>query len=267
MTSGEEISGHRPGDEPIASPAARVGHEDAHGGAVRSMFDRISPTYDRVNRLLSAGLDVRWRRRAVSLLRGLPAGEILDSCAGTLDLSAEVERSFPDRNVVALDFAADMLARGAGKVSRTTTVVGDAMKLPFESGRFAGVICGFGLRNLADPVAGLAEAVRVLAPGGRLVLLEFFQPRHGAGGAVTRAFHAVYARAVLPTVGGVIAGDRDAYAYLAKSMAAFLPRTEVEDHLRRLGLEAVVGEDLTLGVASIVRGQKPLGAGDEGAST
>ncbi len=251
--------------EPIATLDARIGHEDAHGGAVRSMFDRISPTYDRVNRLLSAGLDVRWRKRAVSLLSppparvpsGLPAGEILDSCAGTLDLSAEVERAFFDRKIVALDFAADMLERGKGKVSRTETVVGDAMSLPFESERFAAVICGFGLRNLADPVLGLAEAVRVLAPGGRLVILEFFQPRHGAGGAVTRAFHAVYARAVLPTVGGVIAGDRDAYAYLAKSMAAFLPRAEVEAHLQRLGLVEVVGEDLTLGVASIVSGTKP----------
>ena len=241
---------------PIAEVSARAGHEQAHGGAVRAMFDRIAPTYDMVNRLLSAGLDARWRTRAVSLLEGAPSGEILDLCAGTLDLAAEVERELPERRVVAVDFAADMLARGKSKVSRTEVVVGDAMRLPFDDGRFAGAICGFGLRNLADTEKGLAEAVRVLAPGGRLVLLEFFAPPKGASGAVTRAFHAVYARAVLPAVGAAVARDRAAYAYLARSMTSFLERRTVEQRLTAFGMIDVRGEDLTLGVASIVSGTK-----------
>jgi ubiquinone/menaquinone biosynthesis methyltransferase len=245
------------GPRPIAEVAARAGHEDQHGGAVRAMFDRIAPTYDTVNRLLSAGLDVRWRKRAVAQLEGAPeALEILDLCAGTLDLAAEVERAFPQRRVVAVDFAADMLARGKDKVSRTEVVVGDAMALPFHDARFAGAICGFGLRNLADPERGLAEVVRVLAPGGRLVLLEFFAPPEGPTGAITRAFHAVYARAVLPAVGAAVARDRAAYAYLARSMSSFLERRVVEDELAALGMVDVRGEDLTLGVASIVTGTK-----------
>jgi ubiquinone/menaquinone biosynthesis methyltransferase len=243
-------------ERPIAELAARAGHEQQHGGAVRAMFDRIAPTYDTVNRLLSAGLDVRWRKRAVALLDDAPMGEVLDLCAGTLDLAAEVERALPHRRVVAVDFAADMLARGKHKVARTEVVVGDAMALPFADGRFAGAICGFGLRNLSDPTIGLAEAVRVLAPGGRLVLLEFFAPPPGAAGAMTRAFHAVYARAVLPAVGAAVARDRAAYAYLARSMASFLERRVVEQNLSALGMIDVRGEDLTLGVASIVSATK-----------
>jgi ubiquinone/menaquinone biosynthesis methyltransferase len=241
---------------PIAEVEARRGAEGPHGEAVRAMFDRIAPTYDVLNRVLSAGTDVRWRRRAVGLLDAAPAGEFLDLCAGTLDLSATIEQAHPTRKVVAVDFAADMLARGRHKVLRTETVVADALALPFEDERFAAVICGFGMRNLSDPRRGIAESLRVLAPGGRLVVLEFFRPRQGIEGMFTRAFHAAYARVVLPLAGAVVAADRSAYAYLARSMASFLSRAELEDLLRREGAVDVSGEELTLGVASIVTARK-----------
>lgn len=229
---------------PIAAVSERHGREAAHGDAVRAMFDRIAPTYDLLNRLFSAGLDERWRARAVAELATAPEGEVLDLCAGTLDLSRAIERTYPTRGVVAADFAEDMLERGRHKVRRTELVVADAMSLPFESGRFAGVICGFGLRNLADPRQGIAEAVRVLAPGGRLVILEFFRGER----AVTRAFHVGFARVA------AVAGD--AYAYLARSMASFLTRAELVALLREHGLGDVRSEELTLGVASIVSGTR-----------
>jgi ubiquinone/menaquinone biosynthesis methyltransferase len=243
-------------ERPIPEVSERTGREASHGAAVRAMFDRIAPTYDLLNRLLSAGLDTRWRSQAIAQLDPMPDGELLDLCAGTLDLAAEVERTFPNRRVVAADFAADMLARGQGKVRRTEVVVADAMALPFEDGRFAGVICGFGLRNLSDTERGVAEALRVLRPGGRLVVLEFFRPDRGPRAVVTKAFHRGFADVVLPLAGKVVANDRDAYGYLARSMASFLTRSELEALFRARGLRDVLGEDLTLGVASIVAGTK-----------
>ena len=241
---------------PIADVQRRAGHESAHGGAVRTMFDRIAPTYDTLNHVLSAGLDVRWRSRAVAMLDDAPNGEVLDLCAGTLDLAAAIERAQPQRRVVALDFAADMLERGRRKVTRTEVVVGDALDLPFADRRFAAVVCGFGIRNLSNTGRGVAEAVRVLAPGGFLVVLEFFRPAIGVAGMLTRAFHAGFARAVLPLAGAAIARDRDAYAYLARSMESFLTRAEFEALLAAHGLSDVKGEDLTLGVASLVSARR-----------
>lgn len=246
--------------EPIAAVGDRAGHEETHGPAVRAMFDRIAPTYDLLNRVLSAGVDVRWRAQAIATLARAPAGEVLDLCAGTLDLSAAIERAHTARPIVAVDFAADMLARGRSKVARTEILVGDALDLPLRSERFAAVICAFGLRNLSDPERGVAEAVRVLAPGGLLVILEFFRPEPGLRGAITRGFHAAYGQVVLPLAGRAISGDGDAYAYLARSMASFLTRRELERLLERRGLLGIEGRDLTLGVASLVVARKPRAA-------
>jgi ubiquinone/menaquinone biosynthesis methyltransferase len=251
------VNGSEQAGRPIAEVDGRVGHERGHGEAVRSMFDHIAPTYDALNRTLSAGLDQRWRRRAIERFAAAPDGELLDACAGTLDLSAAIEHRYPGRRVVAADFSADMLARGAKKVRNTEIVVADALALPFADGRFAGAVCGFGLRNLADTAAGIRELARVLRPGCVLVVLEFFRPDRGPVALATKAFHAAFARTVLPAAGAVIAGDRDAYAYLARSMASFRTRRECEALFAEAGLVDVRGEDLTLGVASIVSGTKP----------
>jgi ubiquinone/menaquinone biosynthesis methyltransferase len=234
--------------EPIADVRARRGAEGAHGTAARHMFDRIAPTYDTLNRLMSAGTDGHWRARAVGELARAPSGAVLDLCAGTLDLTALVARARPRDRVVALDFSAAMLERGRGKAPGAEVVVGDAAALPFADGEFAAVICGFGMRNLADPRAGAREVLRVLRPGGVFVTLELFRPRRLA----TRAFHGVYARVVLPRLGGWLSGDRGAYEYLAESMAGFLARDEYEQALADVGFARVSGFDLTLGVASIV---------------
>jgi ubiquinone/menaquinone biosynthesis methyltransferase len=238
---------------PIPDVHARRGEEGAHGNAARRMFDRIAPTYDSVNHLMSAGIDRRWRARTVAQLAGGLPGPVLDLCAGTMDLTALVARARPDDRIVAVDFSPAMLERGRRKVPRAEAVVGDAAALPFAEGEFAAVVCGFGMRNLSDPSAAAREVRRVLRAGGVFVTLELFRPSR----LVTRAFHRVYARVVLPALGGWLSGDRGAYEYLAKSMAGFLRRREYERALVDVGFSRVRGFDLTLGVASIVRAEVP----------
>ena len=213
--------------------------------AVSKMFEGIAPTYDALNRIMSLGVDRGWRRKTVAALGEVRGRRVLDICAGTLDLAEMAERA--GAQVIGADFAQAMLLRGRAKVS-APLVRADAMKLPFAGGAFAGAMCGFGLRNLDDPLAGLREARRVLAPGARLVVLDLFRPRR----AITRAVQVLYNRRVLPALGGLISGDRAAYRYLASSIERFATREEVESLARAAGFTEVHGEDLTLGVAALV---------------
>jgi ubiquinone/menaquinone biosynthesis methyltransferase len=240
-------------DEPIADVSARHGEEATHLRAARNMFDRIAPTYDALNRLMSAGVDRLWRGRAVAEAVQSPAGPVLDLCAGTMDLTAMLARQRPNDRVVAVDFAPAMLDAGRHKAPRAEIVVADAASLPFDDGAFASVICGFGMRNLADPVAGAKEVRRVLRRGGVFVTLEFFRPTRPA----TRMFHRTYAEFVLPALGGWLSGDRGAYEYLARSMGGFLTRQEYEHTLAGVGFSRVQGADMTLGVAAVVRAEAP----------
>jgi ubiquinone/menaquinone biosynthesis methyltransferase len=240
-----------PAAEPIAELRSRRGAETGHRAAARGMFERIAPTYDLLNRVMSAGIDMRWRARAVAELAGAPPGPALDLCAGTMDFSAILERARPRDRVVAVDFSPAMLEAGRCKAPRTEVVVADATALPFADGEMAAVVCGFGMRNLADPSAGAREVRRVLRPGGVFVTLELFRPTRMA----TRAFHRAYARFVLPALGGWFSGDRAAYDYLARSMAGFMTRQEYERALAEAGFARVRGADLTLGVASLVRAE------------
>jgi ubiquinone/menaquinone biosynthesis methyltransferase len=217
------------------------------------MFERIAPTYDLANRVMSVGLDRRWRRHAIEQLASAPPGPVLDLCAGTLDFAALLDVARPLDRIVAVDFSPAMLEAGRAKAVRAELVVGDATALPFADREFAVVVCGFGVRNLSDPVAGAREVLRVLKPGGVFVTLELFRPAR----LVTRAFHAAYARFLVPALGGWVSGERMAYEYLSSSMTGFLTRTEYERSLESVGFSAVRGFDLTLGMASIVRGEAP----------
>lgn len=238
-------------DAPIPDVRGRGGREAAHSAAARGMFDRIAPTYDFLNRVLSVGLDERWRARAVAALDGAPDGPIVDLCSGTLDLAARMERELPGRRVLAVDFSEAMLEAGRPKAPGAELVVADATALPFDAGTVAAVVCGFGMRNLADLSVGLREVRRVLRPGGLFVTLELFRPTR----PVTRAVHRAYSSVLVPLVGAYVSGDGGAYRYLARSMAGFLARHEYEALLGSAGFVRVEGVDLTLGVASIVRAE------------
>jgi demethylmenaquinone methyltransferase/2-methoxy-6-polyprenyl-1,4-benzoquinol methylase len=221
------------------------------------MFDRIAPRYDLINRLLSAGTDVRWRRRAVDALALPPGARVLDLCTGTADLLLEALRRDTTRRGVGLDLSSSMLARAAAKVAqarmeaRARLVAGDAQRLPVRSGRFDGALVAFGIRNVGDPAAALSELSRVLRPGGRLVFLEFSTPR----GLFGRVFGA-YSRHVLPRVGGWISGDRGAYAYLPASVARFATPAAFGALMQAAGFTAVRWQPLTGGIAHVFEGTR-----------
>jgi demethylmenaquinone methyltransferase/2-methoxy-6-polyprenyl-1,4-benzoquinol methylase len=226
--------------------------------AVRSMFDRIAPRYDLLNRLLSAGTDVRWRRRAVDFLEMPPPLRVLDLCTGTADLLIEAASRHPKSGGLGVDLAQGMLARGASKLARrglarrAWLAAGDGERLPVREAGYDAALVGFGIRNVSDPRAALREVHRALRPGGRFVVLEFSMPE-GLMGRLYRA----YFTAVLPRIGGLVSGDRSAYSYLPASVASFPKPRAFAALMEQAGFTAVRFEPLTLGIAHLHRGEKP----------
>jgi len=246
---------------PLASGALSQGPSPTPGApekdAVRSMFDRIAPRYDLLNRLLSGGTDVRWRRRAVDLLGMEPPARILDLCTGTADVLIEVLGRDPRLRGAGLDLSVPMLRRGLAKLSarglagRGALAAADAERLPLRSESFDGALVAFGIRNVGRPLEALRELRRVLVPGGRLVVLEFSMPR-GAPGALYR----FYFGKVLPWLGGIVSGDRKAYAYLPASVERFATPGELARLLEQAGFSAVARRPLTGGIAHLHRAEK-----------
>jgi demethylmenaquinone methyltransferase/2-methoxy-6-polyprenyl-1,4-benzoquinol methylase len=226
--------------------------------AVRSMFDRIAPRYDLLNRVLSGGTDVRWRRLAVDLLELEAPGRVLDLCTGTADLLVEALSRDPRIGGLGVDISQAMLARGRAKLARAgysgraALAGGDGESLPVKDGLFDAALVAFGIRNIGDPVRAMREVRRALRPGGRFVVLEFSTPE-GLLGAVYR----FYSRSVLPRIGGLVSGDASAYAYLPASVERF-PRPEAFASLmREAGFVDVRWQRLTGGIACLHRAEKP----------
>lgn len=219
---------------------------------VQAMFADIAPRYDFLNHLLSFNLDKPWRRRAVRALdwERQRDGTYLDLCAGTLDVSVMLasQRGFAGR-VIGADFAEPMLRFGRPKTTGMPVlpVAGDAVALPLRDASCAGAIVAFGVRNVADLDASLAEAARVLQPGGRYVILEFTTPRFAP---IRTAYH-LYFHHVLPMVGGVLSGNRAAYRYLPESVARFPAPSQLADRLRAAGFREVSWTLMTFGTVAL----------------
>jgi demethylmenaquinone methyltransferase/2-methoxy-6-polyprenyl-1,4-benzoquinol methylase len=223
------------------------------------MFDRIAPRYDLLNRLLSFGLDVAWRKNMADFL---PAGEsiaLLDLATGTGDqIFHIIERDTRVTRAVGADLSDKMLEIGRQKIkahgleARVTLQNADALKLPFRDGEFDAVTISFGIRNVTDVPAALREMLRVLRPGGRALILECSQPRS----AVLRAFYLLYMRHIMPAIGGLISGDSQAYRYLNRTVESFPYGETFCSMMRDSGFEHVKAIPQTMGAATIYQGDR-----------
>jgi demethylmenaquinone methyltransferase / 2-methoxy-6-polyprenyl-1,4-benzoquinol methylase len=195
------------------------------------MFDRIAPVYDAMNRVMTVGLDLRWRRlAATSVVR--PGDRVLDAACGTGDL-AIADRAAGALTVTGLDFSERMLARARRKAPTLEWVVGDLLELPFEAGTFDAATVGFGIRNVSDLERGLAELRRVLRPGGRLAVLEITRPR-----GLLKPFFSLWFDRIVPALGRVLPGGA-AYSYLPASVARFPVAEELASMMGRAGFAEV----------------------------
>jgi demethylmenaquinone methyltransferase / 2-methoxy-6-polyprenyl-1,4-benzoquinol methylase len=210
--------------------------------AVRGMFDRIAPVYDLMNRLMTAGLDQRWRRLAVSKVVW-PSDRVLDACCGTGDLAIAAERR--GGQVVGLDFSERMLERARPKSGTIEWVQGDALALPFGDDEFDAATVGFGVRNLADLEGGLRELHRVLRPGSRLAVLEITRP-HG----ILRPFFRLWFDVLVPVAGRVLPGG-EAYTYLPASVRRFPGPEDLSRLLRTAGFGEVTYQLLGGGIVAL----------------
>ena len=224
---------------------------------VPNMFDRIADRYDLLNRLLSFGTDVRWRKKVAKQLDGLSPLRLLDVATGTADQLLALVRNRKFDFAVGLDVSRGMLSHGVRKVDEAklpnpvAMVHGDALALPLADNSINAVTISFGIRNVLDVPKALTEMSRVLQPGGRAVILEFSLPAN----ALIRWGYLIYFRHVLPKIGGLISGDWYAYNYLNKTVETFPYGEDFADLMRAAGFESVRIIPLTFGIASIYVGE------------
>lgn len=220
---------------------------------VQSLFDRVAPAYDLLNRVLSMRRDVFWREAAARLARPEVDGPLLDLACGTFDLSRELSRQYPDRLVAGADFSLEMLRRGRKKVALwpgIAATAGDGCRLPFADRSFAAATCAFGIRNMPDRAAALAELARVIKPGGRLVILEFGRPS-GLFGWIYKT----YLLGLLPRVARALSPDPEAYVYLGQSILDFPSPDRFMDLMTEAGFRPRV-LPLNRGICNAFHGER-----------
>jgi demethylmenaquinone methyltransferase/2-methoxy-6-polyprenyl-1,4-benzoquinol methylase len=242
------------------TPAGAANEHEA-AAWVRAMFGRVAHRYDLANHLLSLNIDRYWRARTVRRLRPVlarPGARVLDLCCGTGDLTLALARE-RDATVLGADFCHPMLVEARRKAARgnhaPAVLEADALRLPVPDGALDLVTMAFGFRNLASYRDGLKEALRVLRPGGGLAILEFSTPPNQAFALV----YGIYSRRVLPVIGGLLSGSRDAYAYLPESVRKFPGAEELAEQMRYAGFENVTFERMTGGIVALHIGCAPAG--------
>lgn len=238
-------------DSPVVTPSRD--HVDR-------MFDRIAHRYDLLNRLLSMGTDVTWRKAMVKRLPDTPNLKLLDLATGTADVLLTIDRvTGRVEHGVGVDVSGGMLHYGHEKIARIEAgerlqlLRGDAMRLPLPDSRFDVATISFGIRNVADVPLGLREMHRVLKPGGKALLLEFSLP----GNRLLRSLYLFYFRHILPRLGGLLSGDMAAYQYLNKTVETFPYGEAFCKWMREAGFEEVKAEPFTFGIATLYSGSKP----------
>jgi demethylmenaquinone methyltransferase / 2-methoxy-6-polyprenyl-1,4-benzoquinol methylase len=221
---------------------------------VRALFGRIAPRYDLLNRLMTFGQDISWRKQAIRLLQIPSNARVLDVGAGTGDISLLINKAHPDARIVAADLTPGMVAVGKHRAAdkRMDWVIADAQHLPFAAGTFDRAISGFLLRNVTHMVQALKEQARVLSPGGRIVAMETTPPRKGW----LRPVAIFHLRKVIPWMGRVIAGDAAAYQYLPRSIEDFVSGERMAELVGKAGFVETGIRFRMMGTVSIVFGRR-----------
>lgn len=225
---------------------------------MRQMFNRIAPSYDKLNHILSLNIDRGWRKRGVRLLREAAPKRILDLATGTADLAIYMAHELPEAEIVGVDLSSEMLEVGRQKVAekfltgRVTLREGDAEALAFDAESFDAVTVAFGVRNFARLALCFEQMYRVLREGGRVMIIELSTPQH----PVVRWCYELYAFRLIPLLGGLISRDKAAYRYLPNSIRAFHAPERVVEMLQEAGFAEVRKERKCLGIAHIYTAQK-----------
>jgi demethylmenaquinone methyltransferase / 2-methoxy-6-polyprenyl-1,4-benzoquinol methylase len=224
---------------------------DKRPSIIGRMFDRIAPTYDLLNTILSLSLDKAWRRAAVDLLEIRTGDTVLDIATGTGDLAFSA--AFDGANVIGIDLSRQMLLRALRKADewdlrmRYSVVQGDALSMPFRNAAFNSAMVAFGIRNMNNLEAFLAEIHRVLSISGRFSVLEFSLPES----SLFRWIYGAYLTYVVPIIGGLISGDYDAYRYLRDSVSVFPVPKALEDMMKRQGFRIVRSRPVFCGISHL----------------
>jgi demethylmenaquinone methyltransferase / 2-methoxy-6-polyprenyl-1,4-benzoquinol methylase len=225
---------------------------------VEEMFDNISPRYDFLNHFLSMGIDIRWRKKAIKMLKVYKPKTILDIATGTGDFALEAVSIQPE-SIVGIDLSEGMLSKGRVKIKEKklekiiSLQKGDSENLPFEAGAFDAITVAFGVRNFENLQKGLLEMSRVLKPGGVLMVLEFSKPK----AFPVKQFYGIYFKYILPLMGKMISSDKAAYTYLPESVQAFPDGKNFVEILLKCGFEKATITPVSFGIATIYKAEKP----------